>query len=447
MPPSFPLFTMQTPAPPAPPAVAQAQFAKPFQVLFTPKRYKVFYGGRSAGRSWGFARALLLKAVKEPIRVLCARELQKSISESVHKLLSDQIELMGLGQFFKIQRDTIEGVNGSGFFFEGIKNNVNKIKSYEGIDICWVEEANKVSKNSWNVLIPTIRKKSSEIWITFNPELEDDYTYQRFVLEPDLERTVVVKMTYRDNPWFTDDMEAERLDLLRRDPDAHDNVWEGNCLVVLDGMVYAKEIRRIRAQGRITDVPYDRAFPVDVWMDLGRADNTAMWFKQTVAMQHRCVRYYENTGEDIDHFIKFAKDTGYNFGTFYLPHDAKAKRLGSKRTIEEVMRQAGFKVHVLPRQSLTVGINAARLLLGVTWFDAKGCADGIRALSNYKYKVDDQGQLSQEPLHNWASDGADAFRYMALTNARHVEAQKPPSTFRRQLDRLRSSRGPQSWMT
>src|SRR5258708_18969379 len=161
-----------------------AEFPGHLQILFRPKRRKVLYGGRGAGRSWGCARALLLMGQMRTIRVLCCRELQNSITESVHRVLSDHIESMGLGAFYEIQVAKIIGKNGTTFSFEGIKNNHTKIKSYEGIDYCWVEEADKVSKASWGILIPTIRKNGSEIWLTFNPELETDYTFQRFVKHP-----------------------------------------------------------------------------------------------------------------------------------------------------------------------------------------------------------------------------------------------------------------------
>jgi phage terminase large subunit len=118
------------------------------------------------------------------LRVLCAREFQSSIRDSVHKLLCDQIKDLGLDSFYRIEQSAIFGMNGTEFSFEGIRHNVNKIKSYEGVDIAWVEEAQTTSKSSWETLIPTIRKEGSEIWVTFNPELDTDETYKRFVLKP-----------------------------------------------------------------------------------------------------------------------------------------------------------------------------------------------------------------------------------------------------------------------
>lgn len=406
---------------------SNAQFPAKLQCLFQPRRLKVLWGGRGAGRSWGVARALLLKGVERPLRVLCAREFQNSIADSVHKVLSDQIEALGLQSKYIIQRDHILGSNGTTFSFEGIKNNANRIKSYEGIDICWVEEAIKVSRMSWGILIPTIRKEGSEIWMTFNPELETDYTYRRFVLEANPDESVVIHMTWKDNPWFPDvlrkTMELDRA----RDPDYYLNVWEGYCRQILEGAVYAKELRRAQEDGRITAVPWDPEWPVDTAWDLGRADATVIWFFQRIAMQHRIVDYYQMTGEDIGHFIKELQSRRYVYGTHWLPHDARAQRLGTRHSIEEIIRQHYPQgVRIVPRLSLTDGINAGRMLLAKCWFDSERCADGLMALRHYKYKVDEEPDdspegrrqvLSREPLHDWASDGADGFRYMAIASS------------------------------
>jgi phage terminase large subunit len=182
------------------------------------------------------------------MRVLCAREFQVSIKDSVHKLLTDQINAMGLDSFYEITQTTIRGKNGSEFFFIGLKNNITNVKSFEGVDICWVEEAQTVSKTSWNVLIPTIRKDGSEIWVTFNPELETDDTYQRFVVTPP-PNSVVQKITWRDNPWFPETLREEKDHLQVRDTEAYNTVWEGICRKTVDGAVFANEITMADLEG------------------------------------------------------------------------------------------------------------------------------------------------------------------------------------------------------
>lgn len=204
--------------------------------LFEPKhRYRILYGGRGAGRSWSVARALLIKAAASPLRVGCFRELQKSIKDSVHRLLTDQIDLLELPGYIVTDRE-IRHRNGSLFLFEGLRHNVTKIKSLEGIDIAWVEEAERVSKASWDVLIPTIRKSGSEIWVNFNPDLEDDPTYVRFVLNPPPD-SWVLKVSADDNPWLPDELAAERAYLYAVDPDAAAHVWAGETRQSSDAQI------------------------------------------------------------------------------------------------------------------------------------------------------------------------------------------------------------------
>lgn len=195
--------------------------------LFIPKRYKVYWGGRGAARSWSFARAILIMGAQRKLRVLCAREFQKSIADSVHKLFQDQIQMLRLPGWQVMQKEIVHRGTGTTIIFEGLRYNTNRIKSLEGIDICWVEEAESVSKDSWEVLIPTIRKEGSEIWISFNPNLEDDPTYQRFVVnEPP--NAIVEKVGWQDNPWFPETLREEKDYLYRVDPEAADHVWGGH---------------------------------------------------------------------------------------------------------------------------------------------------------------------------------------------------------------------------
>ncbi len=179
----------------------------------------------------------MIQAAATPLRILCAREYQNSIIESVHHLLEAQIEALNLGSFYEVQNSLIRGANGSEFVFAGLRNNVAKIKSFEGVDRVWVEEAQSVSKPSWETLVPTIRKEHSEIWVTYNPELATDETHQRFVLHPPA-GAVVVKINWNDNPWFPETLRREKDELKARDHDAYLNIWEGNCRLTLDGAIY-----------------------------------------------------------------------------------------------------------------------------------------------------------------------------------------------------------------
>lgn len=401
-------------------ASGPARFPAKLRFLFQPKRYKVLYGGRGAAKSWGVARALLIMAMQKKLLILCAREFQNSIEDSVHKLLSDQIEKMGLSSFYTIKDKEIEGANGSRFIFRGLKMNISSIKSFEAVDIVWVEEAQTVSKNSWEVLIPTIRKNGSEIWVTFNPLLEEDDTYRRFVVDTP-PNAIVVKINWSDNPFFDADggilrdaMEHSR----NTDPDAWLNVWEGHCRQTLDGAIYAKELRETTAQNRITKVPYDPIKPVSTVWDLGFSDATAIWFVQRIGFETRLIDFIEVRQTTVAEIIRMmqAADKSYVYDCDYLPHDAKAKTLASNgKSIEQLLRDSGRKVKIVPNIGITDGINAARTIFPNCWFDADKCADGINALRHYRYDVDpDTGKFSKRPVHDNYSHAADAFRYLAV---------------------------------
>jgi len=398
-------------------AIADVQFPQKLECLFTPPyvRYRTLYGGRGGAKSWGVARALLIKGAKKPLRILCAREFMTSIKDSVHKLLSDQINAMGLNSFYEITQNAIRAANGTEFAFVGLKNNIANVKSYEGIDICWVEEAQTVSKSSWNTLIPTIRKEMSEIWITFNPELEQDETYQRFVVNPP-ENSIVQRINWNDNPWFPDTLRMEKDALKNRDPIAYNNVWEGLCRLTVDGAIFANEMNVAELSGRITKVPYDPLKPVHAVFDLGWADHTAIWFVQFIGMETRLIRYLQDTQKTISHYLQEMQKLGYIYDTLHLPHDAESKNIASNgRSIDEIVRAAGYKTNILPRVPVVDSINAARTIFSNCYFDRENCADGLQCLRHYRYEVDpDTGQFSRNPLHDQYSHGADAFRYIGL---------------------------------
>lgn len=391
-----------------------ADFPAALEFLFKPKRYKVAYGGRGGAKSWGFARALLIMGMERPIRVLCAREWQNSIAESVHKLLSDQAKALNLP--YKIEKASIHNELGTEFFFEGIYRNVDKIKSYEGIDVCWVEEAHRCTHSSWEVLIPTIRKENSEIWVSFNPDLESDDTYQRFVKNPPpAELATVVKVTWRDNNWFPAILMEEMSELKGKDYDAYLHVWEGECKVLLEGAVYMNEMRDLVKDGRLCKVPYDPLVGVSTFWDLGWADHTSIWFAQRVGFENHIIDHYSNNRRDINHYLQYLQTKPYIYDTMWLPHDAKAKTLGTKRSIEEICRNAGHKVRIVPKLSLVDGINAARLMFPNTYVDEQKCAAGVKSLRAYKYEITEQGGfLSKEPVHDESSHDADSWRYMAI---------------------------------
>ena len=382
--------------------------------LLEDHRYKILYGGRGSGKSWGVARVLLAIGRRKKVRVLCAREFQNSISDSVHALLADQIKSLGLEDFYEVQNTAIYGKNGTEFLFAGLKHNITKIKSFEGVDICWVEEAQTTSKSSWDVLIPTIRKENSEIWITFNPELDTDETYKRFVVVPP-SNAKVVKVNYSDNPWFPSVLRDEMEDLKARDMDAYLNVWEGNTRQVLDGAVYANELRKAQEENRIKDVQVDVSIPVSTFWDLGWSDMTSIWFVQTVAGgEVRVIDFYQNCQKTIDHYVQVLQNKTYTYRDHWLPHDAEHKNLTGRST-KEIIEGMGLPVRITPKLSIADGINSARMLMNRCYFDQNRCAEGLQALRHYRYAVDpDTRMFSDKPLHDQNSHAADAWRYVAV---------------------------------
>lgn len=399
-------------------SVGDIDFPEVFRDIWKPARYKVFWGGRGGGKSWSVARWLLIEGAQKKLRILCARETMLSLADSVHRLLSDQIRAMGLDSFYTILKSTIVGANGTEFIFSGLRHNIQAIKSTESIDRCWVEEAQVVSNASWSLLIPTIRAEGSQIIVTMNPDLEEDASYQRFLVHtpPD---AIVRKVLYSDNPWFPDVLEKERLFLKESDEDEYLHVWEGHCISMLKGAIYANELRRVDAEGRITRVPYDPTRPVDCYWDLGFHDLTAIWFVQSMPFEYRLIDYLEDSAKSLESYIREMQSRGYIYGYDYLPWDlgGHAKLMGSGRSIEALLRAAGRKVRIVPKTpSVADGINAARTIFPLCWFDRERCADGLQALRRYRYgEIEKLGTPTRVPLHDMSSHGADAFRAFAVT--------------------------------
>lgn len=210
---------------------------KKFRGLAKDARYYVYYGGRGSSKSHSIARFLVCKALDRHLKILCTRELQNSITESVYTLLKDIIFQYNLASYFHIKNSSINCVNGSTFIFKGLAHNIESVKSTEGVDICWIEEADKVSQTSWDILIPTIRKPNSKIIVTFNPTHDDDPVYQMFIVDTQ-PNSIVEKVNYNDNPWFPDVLRAELEHMKATDYDRYLHVWEGELRTISDAQVF-----------------------------------------------------------------------------------------------------------------------------------------------------------------------------------------------------------------
>jgi len=396
------------------------QIPSKFKFQFTPKRYKVMYGGRGGAKSHAIARALLIIGAQKPTRIVCAREIQKSIKDSVHALLSDIIREHGLDDFYTILETEIRGKNGTQFLFRGLKHNTTDLKSLEGADILWIEEAENVSDRSYEIVIPTIRKEGSEIWVSFNVKNVSDPTYQRFI-SAQSDDVAAVKVSWRDNPWFPDVLRKEMEKLKAADYEAYMHVWEGEPDTRRSGAVYAKQIAKAREEKRITTVPYDPACQVFTAWDLGFGDATSIWWLQFVGRELRWIDFYENAGEQLDHYVSHVKAKPYNYmiNGHFLPHDGAHGNIRGDSVFRQ-LHSMGLTNMVLPRETdITPGIEALRQIMAYSVFDAKKCKEGIHALENYGYEWDeDRGIFKPKPRHDWTSHAADAARYAAQAAAR-----------------------------
>lgn len=391
------------------------QITKKLAPLFQPKRYKVLFGGRGGGKSWAVAGVLLTVAANRRLRVLCAREIQKSMRDSVHRLLKDQVTRLGLESFYTVFDNEIRGKNGSLFVFSGLQaHTVDSIKSFEGVDIVWVEEAHSVSKRSWNVLIPTIRKPDSEIWLTLNPDMDTDETYQRFIATPS-DDTFLCEVNWRDNPWFPDVLNEERLKAKRvMSKEDYEHIWEGKPRTVADGAIYQHELIALYRDGRATNVPYDPELPVHTVWDLGWNDAMTIGLVQKGAQDIRIIGYIEDSHRTLDWYVKQLEKFDYRWGTDYLPHDGRTRNFQTGKSTEEMLRSLGRReVVVQSATSVEEGIKAARMLFPKCYFDKTNTARLLECLKRYRRDVHTKTGAPMKPLHDEFSHGADMFRYLA----------------------------------
>ena len=402
-----------------------------FLPLLQPARHKGAHGGRGSGKSVFFADLAVEECVSLPgHRIVCIREVQKSMKESVKRLLEDRIEHYGLGGHFEILQNEIRGHNGSLIIFQGMQNHTSEsIKSLQGYNRAWVEEAQSLSQRSLDLLRPTIREEESQLWYSWNPEY-DDCPVDKMLRGPErVSDSIVVEANWKDNPYFPQVLVNEMESDKQRDYDKYLHVWEGHYRRALDGAVYAKEIQAAYAEKRVCKVLPIPGKPVETFWDLGKRDHTAIWFAQMQMGEYRVLSFYQKRGEFLPHYIQVLRDSGFMLGTIWLPHDAEQERLNS-HSIERAMRDAfpNISVRVIPRMKRKAnGIEAARTIFPQCWFDEHATKEGLKALGRFRYDVDDDGGYSTNPLHDEYSDAADAFAQMALSlgTERKVTMLKP----------------------
>lgn len=423
----------------------EAKFPKKLRELFEPRRYKFIKGGRGSGKSWGVARALLILGAKSRERVLCTREVQKSIQQSVHQLLRDQIEELGLTSFYEVLKTEIRGKNGTQFFFAGLSDlTADSIKSFEGCTRFWLEEGHTITARSWNILTPTVRANDSEIWVTYNPELDTDETHRRAVIEP-FPGTLVIEMNWSDNPWFPQVLEDERQHALKTmRPEDYSHVWEGRCKPAVEGAIYFDQIVEAEASKRVRNVPRDPSMPVHRVWDLGFNDAMSIILVQRVVSELAIVGYVEDNGRTLSEYIadfNGPEYAGWNWGADFLPHDGFAVRHQSGKSDAAVLRSLGCRVPTgeldgspVPDLSVEQGIRHARLVFPRIYFDRERAKRLVECLKRYRRQIGVKTQEPGAPLHDKYSHGADAFRYLCLVaDQLRNEAAKPLPKIKRKF--------------
>lgn len=413
----------------------RAEIPKAFKELFEPARYKIYWGGRGGAKSWNIARALLILGAHTPLKVLCTREYQNSIADSVHALLAFQIKLMNLGHVYTVNKNEIIGKNGTLFIFKGIARSVQEVKSTEGVDICWVEEANSATETSWDTIIPTIRKEGAEIWASFNPRFKHEAAYRRFIVDKEPEFidddrwAVVKKVGMEDNPFFTGVLQQESDNLKEKDYAKWLHVYGGELLEIAEGAIFGVQYLAAKRQGRIMPIPLADGAEVFTFWDLGKNDQTAIWWMQNIGPQYRFIDFYQARQREISHYIDIIKGQcedvsaelnerrrGYNYGMHYMPHDVAHDILGMERNRQQQFEDGGVKpIEVVPRTpSKEEAIQAGRDAFAECYFDEHYCEDGLDMLKSYRYDYDEKNDtFRKHPHHDFASNGADAYLQFA----------------------------------
>lgn len=357
-------------------------------------------------------------AAQKPERILCCREVQKSLGDSVKQLLDDKIKEMGLDGYYNSTKNEITSPLGSKFIFAGLSDETSdSIKSKEGVTKVWIEEAQSVSQRSLDILIPTIRAPGSEIWASWNPENELDPIDRLLRGKNPPPNSIVRKVSWRDNPWFPEVLREEKDYAYKHDPEKYDHVWEGGYRAAPKGAYYAELLAKAKAENRIGRVPHDPALEVHVSFDLGVGQQQSLWFTQRVGREVRWIDYLEGNDEAASEgytwYGRKMRERPYTYAPLVFPHDGRVREATGKSRAE-TMESLGFKVEVLPIMPVEDGLDAVKRIIPISWFDADKCAQGLTAVQNYRENYDEKLRRSNGPLKDWTNHAADSMRYTAV---------------------------------
>lgn len=393
------------------------EVAEVFRPLWTQSaRYKAAWGGRGGAKSHDRAAHMVVELLRGE-RCVGVREVQRSIRESVKRLIEDKIDALGVRSSFEITRDEIRSESGGQMVFQGLQDHsAESIKSLEGITRCWIEESQTISERSLRILLPTIRAPGCELWFTWNPRYDHDPVDMLLRGPEPPAGAIVVKANYMDNPWFPDDLRADMERDKRIDVEVYEHVWLGGYQRIGEGAYFAEELARMRSEGRHCSFPIERDPPIFTGWDIGIDDVTAIWAGQQVGREFHIIDYHEDRNQAAKHYAQWCLDNGYT-GTALLPHDAGIREKGTLQSYEDHLRASGLKdTWVLDRtQNLLGDIQHARTFLPRCWFrDSPAVNEGLKALGAYRVEMDEKLRTPKpRPVHDWSSHCADSFRALS----------------------------------
>jgi len=402
--------------------------------VFTGKaRYRGAYGGRGSAKTRTFAKMSAVFAVKlaqagKSGIILCGREFMNSLDESsmaeIKAAISSEpwlADRFDIGEKYIRTKDKLIE-----YKFQGLRTNIDSIKSKSQIHILWVDEAEPVSDTAWQKITPTVREHGSEIWVTWNPERKNSATHIRFRRDK-TDDMKIVEMNFNDNPWFPEVLELERQsDMLKR-PEQYAHVWGGDFKTVVEGAYYSAQLNKAKEDGRIGFVPVDPLMTIRAVWDIGgtgaKADATAIWMVQYIGLEVRVLDYYEAVGQPLSTHVQWLRDNGYEKALCVLPHDGSTNDKVHSVSFESALESAGFEVKVIPNQGTGAAmqrVTATRLLFPAFWFNKETTEPGRDALAWYHEKKPADGRdIGLGPEHDWASHGSDAFGLIAIDHGAH----------------------------
>lgn len=432
-------------------ATLRREVPEKLEPLLYPNRYKAAFGGRAGAKSHFFAGEAVIQAYKRAARIVCIREVQHSLKDSVRQLIVDKINEFGMSDCFDVLDAEIRGAKGTPaegalIIFRGMQSyNSQTIKSLEGFDVAWVEEAQTLSEISLRMLRPTIRKEGSELWFSWNPRFESD-PVDHFFRGNDPRKggrwkrpgsAAIVEINWYDNPWLSPEILEEKDHDYAADSETAEHVWGGGYEAVGDGAYYARIISGIEKSGQVGEFPHVRGEKVYTSWDLGVDDYTSVWFYQILGDRVRVIDFFEYQNEGVDTIVahcmpEYAEDVHdtlagmveigreemFDYQRHFLPHDIGMREWGAgARTRIHSMADQGVpigRIHRGVAQNPEERINAVRKLLPICDFNATGRVQlGLAHLRRYSKKFNENLGLYMGPDkkggHGHASDSFGEF--------------------------------------